>query len=149
MARRVILQTSLFPDLREPATKPEPGPLENDFMAEVKRYAASLGLPSIHIETYCGNAFNVECPVCGNKTLATCRKTLNKEAAGLPDLLGIAWGLELKRHASYEPSPLQAARHAALRRAGVPVMVVHPGNINEAIDFLKSLKGEGAGNKKR
>jgi hypothetical protein len=131
------MQTSLFPDLRGPALKPEPGPLEADLMIEMKRYAASLGLPSIHVETYCGNAFNVECPVCGNKTLAHCRKTLNRAAAGLPDLLGIAWGVEVKRNANYEPSPLQAATHAALRRAGVPVMVVNPDNINEAIDFLK------------
>ena len=134
------MQTSLFPDLRGPALKPEPVPLEADFMAEVKRYAASLGLPSIHVETYCGNAFNVECPVCGNRTLAHCRKTLNKENAGLPDLLGIAWGIEMKRHANYEPSPLQAATHAALCRAGVPCMVVHPGNMPEAINFLKNIQ---------
>ena len=137
--RRPELQTSLFPDPRRSALKPEPGPLEADFMAEVKRYAASLGLPSLHVETYCGNAFNVECPICGNKTLAHCRKTLNKENAGLPDLLGIAWGVELKRAASYEPSPLQAATHAALRRAGVPCMVASPGNVSEAMEFLKNL----------
>ena len=132
------LQTTLFGDSLRPVHKPDHHePLEKVFMQQVKELAEKMGLPAVHIENYCGNAFNVECPCCGNKTLAHCRKTLNKESAGLPDLLGLAWGIELKRHANYEPSPLQTATHEKLRRQGVPVMVATPENVSEAVNFLK------------
>jgi hypothetical protein len=136
------IQTSLFPNIARPVLKPEPAPLERDFMLEVQHYATSLDLPSIHVGTYCGNAFNVECPCCGNKTLAHCRKTINRHLAGYPDLIGLAWGIETKRQ-GFEPDPRQVAVHEKLRRAGIPVIVVNPGNVAEALHFLNELKGGG------
>lgn len=136
--RRLTLQTNLFLDTPGPVLKPAPAPLERDFMREVQRYAASLGLPSVHIENYCGNAFNVVCPCCGHSTLAHCRKTLNRDLAGYPDLIGVSWGIETKR-AGFEPSPLQLQVHDRLRKQGVPVIVSTPENTSELNRFLTEL----------
>jgi hypothetical protein len=137
------LQTTLFPDLdTRTVIKPEPGPLEKDFMRDVQRYAASLGLPSIHIEYFCGNKFFVECPCCGTKVLAHCRKSNNKENAGLPDLLFLKACIEVKRD-GFEPSPLQVSTHEALQRQGVLVITVSPGSVSEAMEFLKNISAKG------
>jgi len=143
--RRPEFQTSLFPELPRPALKPEPAPLEKDFMRQVKDLAEKMGLPSVHIENYCGNKFFVECPICGNKTLATCRKRNNTGNAGTPDLIGIEWAIELKRDRNqrgeaFEPSIRQKSQMEKLSGLGVPVMVASPGNINEAINFLKNIQ---------
>jgi len=136
--KRQALQTTLFPDLPRTAFKPEPGPMEKDFMDEVRRLAGSMGLPSVHIEYFCNNKFFVECPCCGHKTLAHCRKSNNKENAGLPDLMGIRFGLEVKRN-GFEPSVLQTETIERLRKAGIPCLVVSPGNQSEAVKFLKTF----------
>jgi hypothetical protein len=136
--KRSAIQTTLFPDIPRTAFKPERIPLEKDFMQDIQRYASSLNLPSVHIENYCGNSFNVACPVCGNSTLATCRKTLNKALVGYPDILGLSWAIETKRD-GYEPTTLQVATHERLRRQGVPVMVCNPGNLPDAVRFLQKL----------
>jgi hypothetical protein len=137
--KRQALQTSLFGDLPRPVSKPEPSLLEKDFMQDVQRLAASLCLPSIHVETFHQNSFMVQCPVCGNSTLATCRKAVNKHLANWPDLIIPKACIETKR-TGYEPTPQQAAKHERLRRQGVPVLVVSQSNVGEAIKFLKGLK---------
>ena len=116
-------------------------------MRQFQDTAAFLGLPSVHIGYYCGNKFFVKCSHCGHLELATCHKRNNTENSGLPDLCGIAWGIETKRDRNqrgdgYEPTDRQTAAHEALRRQGVPVIVAHPGNLQEAITFLQKLSKE-------
>jgi hypothetical protein len=113
-------------------------------MADLMRMARALGLPCLHLEYYCGNKFFVQCPDCGRKILAECHKSNNADAAGLPDILGIAWGLETKRDRNgrgdpFEPAPGQAAAFDRLRAAGLPVLVASPGSEPEAIQFLSRM----------
>jgi hypothetical protein len=135
-------QTNLFgtPEVRTVNNYSKP--LEKDFMQDVQHYAVSLSLPSIHVETFHQNSFMVQCPVCGNSTLATCRKAVNRHLAGYPDIIGVSWGIETKRE-GFEPSPLQVSTHEALRRQGVPVITVSPGNVSEAVNFLKTISAKG------
>ena len=142
------LQTTLFPDLPRPALKPEPAPLEKDFMRQVKDLAEKMGLPSVHIENYCGNKFYSTCSHCGHSDLVTCRKRNNTGNAGAPDLIGIQWAIELKRDRNqrgeaFEPSIRQKTQMEKLSGQGIPVMVASPGNVAEALHFLNELKGGG------
>lgn len=154
--KRQALQISLFPDIPRTATKPEPGPLEADFMNEVKELAEKMGLPSLHIENFCGNKFfpkcscggSAVCSVCGKPVLAHCRKRNNTGNAGTPDLIGIAWAVELKRDRNQRgepcaPSIRQKTTMEKLHDHGVPVMLAHPGNLSEVISFLKTISAKG------
>lgn len=145
------IQLELLPGTNEARRwklKAPPRQEEAAFMRSLQQAARLLGLPSVHISYYCGNKFYVRCPNCGHVTLAECRKTNNQENAGLPDLCGIAWGIETKRDRNqrgdgYEPTARQTAAHESLRRQGVPVMVAHPGNLQEAITFLQEIARKG------
>ncbi len=145
-------QLELFPGTntaRSWKLKAPPRQQETAFMRQLQQAARLLGLPSVHISYYCGNKFYVRCSHCGHVELAECRKRNNQENAGLPDLCGIAWGIETKldrnqRGDAFEPTARQTAAHDALRRQGVPVIVAHPGNLQEAISFLQKLSKERA-----
>jgi hypothetical protein len=150
MRRFKIEQLSFLPGTstaRSWKLKPAPRQDEEKLMRQLKDAAALLGLPSVHISYYCGNKFYVRCSHCGNIELAECRKRNNQENAGLPDLCGISWGIETKRDRNqrgdpFEPSDMQTATHEWLRRAGVPVIVAHPGNLQETISFLQNISRE-------
>lgn len=133
------LQTTLFPDLPRRVSITEPGPLERDFMRDVQRLAGNMGLSSIHVENYCGNAFYSVCSHCGHRDLVTCRATNNKHLAGYPDIIGVSYGIETKRD-GFEPSEVQVAVHERLRRQGVPVITISPGNQAQAMEFLKGRR---------
>lgn len=138
------VQTELFPNMPKPKDKPEHMFLEKSFMQDVMDYALKIGLSNLHVDYYCGNKFFVECPCCGNKTLAECHKSNNKENSGLPDIIGIAWGIELKRDRNqrgdaYEPSLRQKTQMEKLHDHGIPVIVGNPGNMVEIEKFLKSI----------
>lgn len=133
------IQTTLFPELEvKPKRKPEPMPLEKGFMQDVMDYASKIGLPNVHLETYHENSFWVTCSCCGQRTLATCRKTINGEHSGYPDILFVSAGIECKRQ-GYEPTEQQVRTHEALRKQGVPVITVSPENASELHDFMQKM----------
>ena len=124
--------------------KAAPRQQEKKFMEGLQQAASMLGLPCIHVEYYCGNKFYVKCSHCGHLELATCNKRNNVQNSGHGDLIGIKWEIECKRDRNqrgdaFEPTDRQSATHEALRRHGVPVMVAHPGNLQEAVSFLQWL----------
>ncbi len=147
MKRARFEQLSFLPGTNEARSwklKPAPKQEEEKLMRQIQDAARLLGLPSVHIGYYCGNKFFVKCSHCGHLELATCHKRNNTENAGLPDLCGIAWGIETKRDRNqrgepFEPTDLQKATHEALRQQNVPVLVVSPGNLGEAVSFLQKL----------
>jgi beta-phosphoglucomutase-like phosphatase (HAD superfamily) len=94
-------------------------------MSEIMHAARSMGLIAVHIETFCPR----------------CRMQFNRHLAGLPDVLFISAGLEIKRNDSYEPSPGQQRVIERLEHAGVPCAVVSPGSEAAALEFLKSIAG--------
>lgn len=151
MRRYTAKQLSFLPGTntaRSWKLKAPPRQDEKKFMEGLQQAAALLGLPSVHISYYCGNKFYVRCSHCGHMELATCHKRNNQENAGQPDLIGIAWGIETKRDKNlrgdpFEPDERQVRTHDALRRKGVPVLVAHPGNLQEAISFLQKLSKRG------
>jgi hypothetical protein len=122
-------------------------------MHQVKELAEKMGLPSVHIENYCGNKFSPKCScggeavcsVCGKPVLAHCRKRNNTGSIGTPDLIGIAWAIEFKRDRNqrgepFEPSIRQKTKMERLHNQGVPVMLLYPGNLTNAINFLKNIQ---------
>ena len=143
-----VKQLELLPGTNEARSwklKPAPRQDEERFMRQLQAAAVLLGFATIHLPTYHKNSFWVTCGRCGARVLATCRKPINGEYAGFPDILFISAGIECKRDRNargdpFEPSPLQTATHERLRRAGVPCLVVSPGNLSEAITFLKTIK---------
>jgi hypothetical protein len=133
------IQTTLFPELEaKPVHKPSPKPLEKGFMLQVMDYASKIGLPNIHVQTFHENSFWVTCSCCGQRTLATCRKPVNTDLAGWPDILFVSAGIECKRE-GFEPTELQIKTHERLKRQGVPVMTGSPENINEITKFIHNL----------
>jgi len=71
--------------------------------------AESLGMPCVHISTFCGHRFYQACdgggshapvlpicPMCGKTPLSVCNNIVNPKMAGHYDVLGIAWAIELK-----------------------------------------------------
>jgi hypothetical protein len=152
MKRRfTATQLSFLPGTNEARTwklKAPPKQEEAVFMRQLQDAARLMGLPSIHLSYYCGNRFYKKCPHCGHVELVTCNKTNNGENAGHGDLIGIAWEIETKRDRNqagdpFEPTDCQTATHEALRKAGIPVMVSHPGNLQATIQFLKNLSHPG------
>ncbi len=150
MKRFRVKQMTMFPGTntaRSWKLRRPPQQAEAAFMRQIMDLARLLGLPCLHVSYYCGNKFYVKCSHCGHPELATCRKRNNTENAGLPDLCGIAWEIKTKRDRNqtgepFEPSDRQTATHARLRAAGVPVLVVSPGNVQEAVDFLRNMQNE-------
>jgi hypothetical protein len=133
------IQTELFPNMQKPAHKKlEHTPLEKGFMQDIMGYARRLDLACIHLQTYHENSFWVTCPCCGQRTLATCRKPVNTEYAGWPDILFVSAGIECKRQ-GMQPNELQIKTHERLRKQGVPVMVASPDNVKETEEFIYKM----------
>jgi hypothetical protein len=148
MRRIEAKQLTLFPDLVvEPRVqlKPMPEQSEKAFMVEVMTAAELIGLPSVHLQTYHENSFWVTCGQCGARVLATCRKPVNAEYAGWPDIIGVAWAVECKRNRNlngdpFLPSAEQRGRMDNLSAVGVPVLLANPARKQETIDFLRKIK---------
>jgi len=84
---------------------------EKKLMDDIVSAAASLDLPSVHIEYYCGNKFyptcsgkrkqphapaRAICPVCKKPVLAVCTNRINRGLVGQFDILGVSWAIETK-----------------------------------------------------
>jgi hypothetical protein len=133
------VQTELFPELEtKPKRKPAHTPLEKNFMQGIMDYASKLGLPNLHVENYCGNSFYSVCECCGHKQLVTCRATNNKNLAGMPDILFVKAGIEVKR-SGMQPNELQIRTHEKLKKQGIPVITVSPENTSELHDFMQKV----------
>jgi hypothetical protein len=120
---------------------------EEKLMRQLQEAAALLGLVTVHLQTFCNNHFYVTCPACKRPILAHCKAHPNAEYAGMPDILVVSAAVEVKRDRNqagdpFEPTARQTAAHEALRRRGIPVMVVSPGNLQEAVQFLQRLSKE-------
>ena len=121
--KRQGLQYDLFGDAPRTASKLEPKPLEAAFMTDLMKMARSMGLECLHLQTYHENSFYSTCSACGHRDLVTCRKPVNAEYTGWPNIIGVRWAIETKRD-GFEPTAAQINTHERLRHQGVPVVVV-------------------------
>lgn len=137
---------------RRPPSQPE-----RSLMQRIQKRAADIGLPSVHIQNFCGNKFYPQCtgtslsphpperlicPICKRPVLATCRAILNSHLAGQFDILGIAWAIETKHRTTKrkpqapKPSPGQQNHALLYRLHGIPHIMANETDIIPTFHFL-------------
>jgi len=130
---------------------------EKKFMTDLIGAAGAMGLPSIHINYFCGNKFfpictgtpthrhqpvRLICPACHQPHLVTCRNRINTALQGHFDILGISWAMETKHKINKgpqtaKPSTSQHSRALTYTSFNIPHIVINESNVPQAIQFLQ------------